>query len=225
MSKLTTVLDASLLGTLMTQVSQVNVRVMEDPLTDIQYPTLVSVNTSYSTCLPTASVLTLGEGYGEAEWITGYAKNVNQVELGASSTSISFEMFQSGWKTNVQEVGQAAYAGFNITDAKAGVARRKAEEMIDRVALAGDVDKGFEGLVNQSGATIIPLVTKAAGGVNWVNNDVSLNATAQEIATDVVNLVLGPVSVTNSLRPITADTLALPSLAFRALASTFTDAL
>lgn len=223
--KMTTVLDASLLGTLLTQVSQVNVRVMQQELPDILYPSVIPVNTNYSTWQPSASVLEIGDGFGEAQWITGYAKNTQQVEIGASSRSIQFELFNSGWRTNIQEVGQAAYAGFNITDAKARVARRKGEEFIDRVALFGDAEKGWEGLTNNSQMAVIPASTKAAGGTQWVNNDLSLNATAAEIAADIVNLVLGPVSATNSLRPLTADTLALPSAAVRALAGTFTDAL
>ncbi len=225
MPKFTTVLDASLISVLNTQIANVNVRVMQDPLTDIQYPSLIPVNTNYATWQPSAAVLNLGEGYGEAQWITGYAKDVPQVELEAGSSSIRFEMFASGWKTNIQEAGQAAYAGFNITDAKARVARRKAEEFIDRVALAGDADKGYFGLAAQPNVAIISASTKAASGTEWVNNDGTLNATAAEIATDIVNAVLGPVSAANSLRPIPADTLALPSLAYRALASTFTDAL
>lgn len=225
MSKMTTVLDASLLGALNTQIAQVNVRVMQQELPDILYPSVLPVNTNYSAWQPSASVLEIGDGYGEAQWITGYAKNTQQVELGASSRSIQFELFNSGWKTNIQEVGQAAYAGFNITDAKARVARRKGEEFIDRVSLLGDAEKNWEGLANQSGATIIPASTKAAGGTQWVNNDGTLNATAAEIAMDVVNMVLGPVSATNTLRPLAADTLALPSAAVRALAGTFTDAL
>ena len=39
--------DASLLSVLQTQTSNVNVRVLETPLTDITYPSLVPVNTNY----------------------------------------------------------------------------------------------------------------------------------------------------------------------------------
>lgn len=223
--KMTTVLDASLIGVLQTQLTQVNVRVMQDPLTDIQYPNLIPVNQNYAEWQPTASAITFDNGVGEAQWISGYAKDVPQVELNARSESITFELFAAGWKTNIEEVGLAAHAGFSIPDAKARVARRKAEEFIDARALTGDADKGWTGLVNKTGVTILSASTKAATGTQWVNNDGTLNATPAEIARDVLNAIMGPVTATNSVRPIAADTLALPSLAYRALATSFTDAL
>ncbi len=224
--KMTTILDASLLGVLQTQITNVNVRVMEDPMTDIQYPNLLPVNTSYAEWQPTSAAIVFdNDGYGEAKWISGYAKDVPQVELGARSEQIAFELMAMGWKTNVEEVGLAAHAGFNIPDAKARAARRKAEMFIDAKSLTGDADKGWTGLINKTGITTIPASTKAAGGTQWVNNDGTLNATPQEIASDILNLVLGQVSTVNSVRPLAVDTLALPSLAYRALAGTFTDAL
>src|SRR5690606_30981732 len=150
--------------------------------------------------------------------------------LGARSAQISFAEFSIGWETNVGEVEMASLAGYNIPDGKARVARRKAEEFIDSVALVGvtpdnDSSKGFTGLINKAGIAPVAASTKAAGGTQWVNNDGTLNATPEEIASDIVNLVMGPVALTNTVRPLAADTLALPSLAFRALAGTFTDAL
>lgn len=217
--------DASLLATLKTAITNVNVRVMETPLTDITYPTLVPVNTSYGEWQDTAPAITFGPGFGEAKWVTGYSKDVPLVEVSAAGTEISFDMFGIGWETNIEEVGKLAAVGYNISTAKAAVARRKSEEFVQSRVISGDAGKGWTGLVNKTGVTILPASTKAATGTQWVNNDGTLNATAQEIASDLINLVLGPVTATDTVRPIVADTVALPSLAYRALASTFTDAL
>lgn len=217
--------DASLLAVLKTAITNVNVRVMETPLTDITYPTLLPVNTSYGEWQDSAPSITFGPGYGEAQWITGYSKDVPLVEVSAAGASINFDMYAVGWETNIEEVGKMAAVGYNISTAKAAVARRKAEEFIQNKALVGDSLKGWTGLINKSGITPMAASTKAATGTEWVDNDGTLNATPQEIASDLINLVLGPVTATNSVRPIIADTVALPSLAFRALSSTFTDAL
>lgn len=217
--------DASLLAVFEKQMREINVRVLETPLTDITYPTLLPVNTNYAEWQPNSTVITNGPGVGEANWVTGYAKDPNLVELNASSEEIKFSVFGIGWQTNFEEVGLAANVGVNIPDAKARVARRKSEEFVQARALAGDVDKGWTGLINKAGITPTVAAVKAAGGTQWVNNDGTLNATAGEIATDMMNLILGPVTATSEVRPIIADTVALPSLAYRALASTFTDAL
>ena len=230
MAKFTTISDASLLSVLQEQLTAINVRVMQDPLPDIQYPDLIPVDTNFGEWQPSAASITFDNGVGVAKWINTYSKDVPLVEVGASSTQIEFAEFALGWETNIGEVGMAAGVGFNIPDTKARIVRRKAEEFIDAVALTGvtpdgDDSKGWTGLINKAGITPIAASTKDAGGTEWVNNDGSLNATAAEIAADVVNLVLGPPSAVNTARPIAADTLALPSLAFRALAGTFTDAL
>lgn len=217
--------DASLLSVLQTQIRQVNTRVMETPLTDITYPTLLPVNTNYADWQPDTTQITMGAGVGEAKWITGYSKDVPLVETSATAAAIPFAVFAVGWETNYEELGLAANAGMNITDVKARIARRKAEEFTQARVLSGDADKGWTGLLNKAGITPTAASTKAAGGTQWVNNDGTLNATAAEIAQDLMNLILGPVVAASQVRPIVADTVALPSLAFRALASTFTDVL
>ena len=217
--------DSSLLSVLQTQIQNVNVRVMETPLTDITYPTLVPVNTNYAEWQPDTKAIVMDAGVGQAKWITGYAKDVPNVELSATSEAISFAIFGVGYETNYEEVGLAANAGFNIEPRKANIARRKAEEFIQRRAMIGDTDKGWTGLINKTGQTIMPASTKAATGTQWYNANGTLNATAQEMAGDVLNLVLGPVTATSQVRPLVADTLALPSMAIRVLSTTFTDVL
>lgn len=217
--------DASLLGVLQTQIRNINVRVLETPLTDIVYPSLVPINTSYGEWQPNIAAITMGAGVGEAKWITGGAKDVPLVEVTANTSQVDFAVMAVGYEVNYEELGLAANAGLNISDRKAQIVRRKAEEFTQNVAMVGDADKGWTGLINKTGVTILPASTKAAGGTQWVNNDGTLNATASEIASDVMNGILGPVTAATAVRPIVADTLALPSLAYRALASTFTDVL
>lgn len=217
--------DASLLSVLQTQVREINARVMETPMTDITYPSLLPVNQAYAEWQPDTSAITMGAGVGEAKWISGYAKDVPLVETSASLAAIPFAVFAVGYETNAEELGLAANAGMNISDVKARIGRRKAEDFIQARVLTGDADKGWTGMVNKAGITATPASTKAAGGTQWVNLDGTLNATAAEIAQDLMNLILGPVVAASQVRPIIADTVALPPLAYRALASTFTDVL
>lgn len=217
--------DASLLSVLQTQITNINVRVMETPLTDITYPSLIPVNTGYAEWQPNIAAITMGAGVGEAKWINGGAKDVPLVDMSASTQAVPFAVMAVGYEVNYEELGLAANAGVSIGDRKASIVRRKAEEFTQNIAMLGDTNKGWTGLLNQTGVTILTPSTKAATGTQWVNNNGTLNATASEIAGDLMNLILGPVTATNSVRPIVADTVALPSLSYRALAGTFTDAL
>lgn len=217
--------DASLLSILQTQTASINTRVLETPMTDITYPTLLNVNTSYQEWQPNTQQIVMGAGVGQAQWISGGAKDVPLVDTTATVSGIDFAVFAVGYEVNDEELGLAANANMPISDVKARIARRKAEEFIEQRVLVGDADKGWTGMVNKTGVTILPASTKAAGGTQIVNNDGTLNATPSEIARDMVNLILGPVTSVNSVRPIAVDTVAVPSILFRALASTFTDAL
>ena len=217
--------DASLLSVLQTQITNINVRVMETPLTDITYPSLIPVNTGYAEWQPNIAAITMGAGVGEAKWINGGAKDVPLVDMSASTQAVPFAVMAVGYEVNYEELGLAANAGVSIGDRKASIVRRKAEEFTQNIAMLGDTNKGWTGLLNQTGVTILTPSTKAATGTQWVNNDGTLNATASEIAGDLMNLLLGPVTAVSAVRPIIADTVALPSLSYRALAGTFTDAL
>ena len=217
--------DASLLSVLQTQTQNVNVRVLETPLTDITYPSLLNVNTSYADWQPNTQQIVMGAGVGEAAWISGGAKDINLVDTTATVSGISFAVFAVGYEVNYEELGLAANAGMPISDVKARIARRRAEEFVEARVIAGDAAKGWTGMVNKTNVPIVAASTKAAGGTQFVNNDGTLNATPAEIAKDMVNLILGPVQLTNSVRPIVIDTVAVPSLVYRALASTYTDML
>lgn len=217
--------DASLLSVLNTQVSSINTRVLETPLTDITYPSLLPVNTSYQEWQPNTQQIVMGAGVGEAKWISGAAKDVPLVDTTATVAGINFAVFAVGYEVNEEELGLAANANMPISDVKARIARRKAEEFIEARVISGDTDKGWTGLINKTGVPIVAASTKAAGGTQFVDNDGTLNATPSEIAKDMVNLILGPVQITNSVRPIAVDTVAVPSLVYRALASTYTDVL
>lgn len=218
--------DASLLEALRGINRQVNVRISEMPLTDILYPTILPVNTSYETWTDTVPAIQYGPGFGEVKRATAYSKDVPLVELSIAGTAINFDMFWVGYEVNIEELGKANAVGLNIAERKASVARRKYEEHVDALAIIGDPDAGWTGVANKPNVTPIPASTKAAGGTQWVNvADGSLNATPQEIASDFISLVVGPASVTRSLRPIAADTVLLPSHAYRALASNVTDVL
>ena len=217
--KMLTMNDASLLEVFKAQRREINIRVLETPMSDITYDQLIPVNTNYAEWQPDAQAMTFS-GVGEAQWFTSYADDVPYVDVKTTISGIKFSSFAVGWETNLEELNLAASAGVSIPDRKASIARRKAEEFIQRVGITGAPEKQWTGLVNKAGVSILPAMTKAAGGTQWVNANGTLNGTPEEIAMDGLNLILGPASLSGVNKPIIADTLALPALVMRAFAVT-----
>ena len=206
-------LDASLVEALAGRAAEVNRGVMEEALPDITYPQLVPVNTAYPEW---ATGATAGSwfGAGEADFLSGNAKDVPVVELAAKGKKFDFEMFGVGYRWNIEEIGIARNAGIgNLTDMKARVARRKSEEFAQAIAMVGRAAYGFEGLTNLTGAT----VTNA--GTQW-RSATALTATVDQILANVNTLVLGPINANPNAPLVVATTIAVDPITYRLLAST-----
>lgn len=142
----------SALGFVMAQTSIIEPGVNAIVYPDIQYPGLIPVDTSGSEFATSVTYFS-GDRYGAADWINGNADDIPR----AGTTRAKFETpvytagigYGWGW----EEIGRAQLLGINLSSDDAFAARRAAEEMIDRVALEGDANKGFEGLFNNSNVT------------------------------------------------------------------------
>ena len=75
MGKMLTMNDASLVQVFTAQRQAINLRVLETPLTDITYSSLIPVNTNYAEWQPDTQAATFS-GVGEAQWFTSYADDV-----------------------------------------------------------------------------------------------------------------------------------------------------
>ena len=117
---------------------------------DIVYQDLVPVDTSAPEWIKTVTYFSL-DGVGKAEWFAGNADDVPHVELSREKFETSVSMAAIGYAYTLEELGTAMLYGVPLTDEKALLARRAAEEMINRIALTGDTAKGLKGLFNSTG--------------------------------------------------------------------------
>jgi hypothetical protein len=181
------------LGFVVSQTTHVEAAVNETVYPDIQYPNLIPVDTSASPMAQTVTYYS-SDKFGKAGWINGNADDIPMAgtEMAQHQTAVYSAGIGYGW--GWEEVQQAQMLGRNLRGDDAQAARRAYEEMVDRVALTGDTDKSFQGLINNSGVTAASAPT---GG--WAT------ASDDEILADINDALLA--SATATLYTSFSDTL------------------
>lgn len=136
-------------GFAITQTSHVEATVNRAKYPDIQYQSLIPVDTSAHPFAKTVTYFS-SDQFGKAEWLNGNSNDIPLAgtEMQKHETSVSMAGIGYGW--GYEEAHQAQMLGVNLSAEDAKAARRASEEMIDRVALYGDSAKGYGGLTNHA---------------------------------------------------------------------------
>jgi len=194
------------LGFVISQTSHIEREVNNIVYPDIQYPTLVPVDTSAPEWVKTVTYFS-ADKYGKADWINGNGDDMPRAGTEMAKHESSVYTAGIGYGYGLEEISQAQMLGINLASADAEAARRAYEEMVERVALFGDTSKGLKGLVNNSTVT----ATAATTGT-WTS------ATAAQILADINGALIG--QFTDTLFTSIADTLLLPYERYLLLATT-----
>lgn len=203
--------EQAVLGFVRSQTTYVEPQAYATQYPDIQYPGLVPVDTSASE-FATSVTYTSTDRFGKAAWINGNSDDIPK----AGTTRAQFETpvytagigYGWGW----EEIGRARMLGINLQADDALAARRAAEEMIDRVALLGDSEKGFSGLLDHPAVTAYPAPTGDWGTVASPGA-----ATADDIVADMNAAITNVFNGTNTVA--IADRLLLPWSKFQVIAT------
>ncbi|MDR6290003.1 MULTISPECIES: DUF2184 domain-containing protein [Inquilinus] len=205
------------LGFLVAQTSQIEAQAYEIQYPDIQYPSLVPVDTSAN---PWAKSVTFfsTDKLGQAAWHNALAKDVPLADVERNRSEQPVELAAIGYRYTTEELGQAMMIpGLNLSADRAAAAVRAYEEFMDGVALRGvppsGVSKGWTGLINDANVFAGNVANDGAGASTlWSAK------TPDQILRDI-NGLLGGV-YTGSLTVEMADTLLLPVTQFDYIATT-----
>ena len=176
---------------------------------DIQYPGLIPVDTSAHPFAKTVTYYS-SDKFGASKWINGNSDDVPIAGTTREKHETAVHTAGIGYAWGWEEVGQAQRLGINLQADDAMAARRAYEEMVDRIALLGDTEKNFEGLLDNSEVTSV-----AAGNGNW-------DSASPDAIIDDINDALGYVHDNTNTTSL-ADTLLLPWSKYRRLAKRLTD--
>lgn len=144
----------SSLGFIVSQASHIETAVNETVYPDIQYPRLIPVDTSAHPFTQTVTYYS-SDKFGSAKWINGNADDIPLAGSERSQFKTSVYTAGIGYGFGWEEVNVAMLFGQNLQADDAAAARRAYEEMVDVIALRGDASKGFAGIMNYSGVTVI----------------------------------------------------------------------
>lgn len=198
------------------QSSVLNARVYEIEYPEMDVASLISVDTSLPEWASGIDTL-IGDHTGQAEWQSGYAKDIPLADTNLNMVSLSFDMYAIGYQWNVEELGKAQFQGFPLTARRAEAARRGSQEFLWRNTLVGSTIKGWTGLINSSYVTPTALPADGTGGTTaWVNNAGVGQKTPEQIVRDVNILLLGQAGPGRVVK----DTLLLPDAALDYIVAT-----
>lgn len=181
----------------------------------IQYPDLIPVDFSAPEWIKSVTYYS-SDGAGKAQWFHHQARDVPMVGVDRTKFETTVEMAAIGYGWTLEEISQAQWLGMNLDGENADLARRVYEEFVDDVALNGDVDKGFSGLIDHPSVTSTLVPNDGAGGLRtWASK------TPVQILRDI-NVALTNVWVdTKQIEVI--DTILLPPSMFSYLITTYFD--
>lgn len=148
------------LGFVVAQTSIIEPGVYKTVYPSVQYRGLVPVDTSGSE-FATSVTYYSSDQYGKAGWINGNADDIPKAGTTRAQHQTGVHTAGIGYGFGWEEIGRAQLLGINLQSDDAAAARQASEEMVDRVALSGDSDKGFTGLFNAAGVTPVAASTGA----------------------------------------------------------------
>lgn len=197
--------DQQAYGFLVSQTSYIESQVMETRYPDIQYSTLIPVDTSAPDWSKSVTYF-ISNRTGKANWFHHMAKDIHVADVDRSKNETPIEMADIGYRYSLEEISQAIQLGIPLTTERAAAAVRASEEFIDNVALRGNAEKSFSGLINYPGITIVHAAEGTSGtSTGHTTWDVK---TPDEIIKDVNDTLTG--QYVSTLTVELADTILLP---------------
>lgn len=191
----------SVLAYAINQASYIEPIVYATQYPDIQYASLIPVDTSANEWARSVTYFST-DMTGRAGWFHANAKDIHVADITRSKNEIGIEMADIGYRWNVEELGVAMQIpGTNLSADRAIAAYRAYEEFVDDALLAGKAEKNFSGFINYPGITV-SFASEQGGHTTWDQKD------ADGMIDDVNNAITGV--YTESLTVEMADTILLP---------------
>lgn len=179
-------IDAQVALTFLTnQAEYIEAEVEKIDYPEVQYADLIPVDFSAPEWTKTVTYYS-SDRIGKADWFAANARDVPRADVSRAKHETGVEMAAIGYGYNIEELSQAQKAGVPLTSEKAEAARESYEQFVDDVALLGDSDKNFFGLIDYPGVTAV--LAAATGDQNGaVNSTLWVNKTPDQIALDINN--------------------------------------
>lgn len=189
---------------------------IEQSIYEVKYPSF-----DYASLIPVATegnewargtLFYSMDSAGQAEWIAGGGFDMPYADVSKTQFTQGFHMAGIGYEWNLEEISVAMLEGINIGDAKARAARRIAEARLWNIAMTGDDEKNWTGLLNDANVPAADVAANGTGSATfWAAK------TPNQILTDLNAGITGIHTTTGETEM--ANTILLPTAVFQDLAS------
>jgi hypothetical protein len=154
------------------------------------------------------------ETAGRARWISGKGFDMPYADSTQRQFLQPFDTAGIGFEWTLEELRTAALEGRDLGADKARDARLVAEEMLFNIAMTGDADKGWPGLVNDPLVTAVDAPADGAGAARTFDSKI---ASPHLILRDVNSAIIGVTTDTRETE--IANALLLPTSTLQLLGS------
>ena len=187
---------------LIAQASYIEREVYKIQYPAIRYKALVPLDTSAHPWAPSVTFFSLDQ-VGQASWFNGRADDVPLANIVRAKYETPIEMGAIGYEFDMEELQQAQLLGRNLTADKADAAQFAAEKFIDNVAILGDPNVNYTGLINNPYVTVTTAAPTGTGSATqWSTK------TTDQMLVDVNGILSGIWTGSNTVE--LADTLLMP---------------
>ena len=153
------------------------------------------------------------KGVGVAKIISDYANDFPRVDVYGEEVTVKTKGVGDSYGYSIKEIRESMMSGKKLDVRRANTARRAIEEKLNKIALLGDSEAGFNGLINNPDITEYTVPADGTGSAkSWSTK------TADQIIRDVTGMV-SAVMVPTYGREV-PDTLALPLAQYNIIANT-----
>lgn len=187
------------------QLHRIETEVYQTKYPSFDYASLMTVNTD-GDMWDVGTLVYSMDTVGQANFIAGKGSDMPYADFTKDQKTRAFHLAGIGYEWSIQELQRAAKLGRSLSADKAMSASKTAEAFLWNIALYGNTEKGYSGLVNNAS---VPTAAAATGG--WAT------ATVDQVIADA-NQALIDVNQ-NTRETHVANTLLIPTTARNQLAA------
>lgn len=153
-------------GFVVSQTSNIEAGVYMRRYPSYDYESIVPVVTEGNEWARTVTYYS-GDIAGKSEWISGGADDFPMADVSRDKHEHALHMRGIGYRWDLEEINVARMLGDNLTDRKANGARFIAERFCYFLAMTGDTEKGWTGLLNDANVEAVPVPADGSGSSTY----------------------------------------------------------
>jgi hypothetical protein len=147
--------EQAALSFLVSQITYIEPTVYRIKYPELFYRELVPVDSTGTEWAKSITFFSIDQ-VGAADWFHAQAADIPLADVTRAKHEVAIEMGAIGYRYNTEELAQGMMIpNFSLSTERASAARRASEEFLHNIAIYGNTQKSWHGLVNSPGIPVI----------------------------------------------------------------------